>query len=263
MYAASSYGVIDNSFPDLGDAPYPDKDVVIFDMLEKAGISWNIYGDGVPGAAVVVSVAIVNRWAGRNPLLPASEFFEQARAGTLPHVVFLDPHLGSEGPDRNDEHPPADVQVGQKFTSDVVHALFQSPQWSHTALFVTYDENGGLYDHVPPPPACAPDDHAPMVHAGDTTKEGFDRYGVRVPVTVVSPYAKPSYVSHVLYDHTSILRFISARYGLPALTRRDANADAMLDFFDFGTAAFATPPALAEPPVDDAELQYCLDTFRK
>ncbi len=263
MYAASSYGVIDNTFPDFGGALYPDKDIVIFDLLEKAGVSWNIYGDGVPGLATVISIAIVNRWAGRNPLLPASAFFEQAKAGTLPHVVFVDPRLGTETPDGDDEHPPGDVQNGQKFTSDVVHALFQSPQWSHTALFITYDEHGGLYDHVPPPPACAPDDRAPLVHVGDPTQGGFDRYGVRVPITVVSPYAKPAYVSHVLYDHTSILRFIEARHALPALSGRDANADAMFDFFDFGKASFATPPTIAVPSIDQAELLYCENTYRK
>jgi phospholipase C len=263
LYAASSYGVIDNSFPDFGDAPYPQKDVVIFDMLEKAKISWEIYGDGVPGAATAVSVAIVNRWGAHNPLHPAADFFTAAAAGTLPHVVFLDPHLGNEGPARDDEHPPADVQVGQRFTSDVVHALFKSPQWSRTALFITYDEHGGLYDHVAPPRACAPDDRAPLVHIGDLSRGAFDRYGMRVPMTVVSPYAKPAYVSHVLYDHTSILRFIEARYDLPALTARDANAGALLDFFDFTTASFATPPELTEPTIDPVELEYCEITFRK
>ncbi len=263
MYAASSFGIIDNSLPDFGDAPYPKKDVVIFDALEKAKVSWNVYSDGAIGIAVVLGLSIVNRWAGRNPLLHTTDFFSQAAAGTLPHVVFLDPRLGTLAPDANDEHPPADVQVGQKFTSDVVQALFKSPQWKRMALFVTYDEHGGLYDHVPPPPACAPDDRAPLVHIGDTTKGGFDRYGVRVPVTVVSPYAKPAYVSHVLYDHTSILRFIEARYGLPALSARDANADAMFDFFDFQKSTFAIPPTIQEPSIDSTELLYCLATYRK
>jgi phospholipase C len=263
LYAASSFGVIDNNWPDLSSAPYPKKDVVIFDMLEKAGVTWNIYADGPPGAATTVSLGIVNRWAGRKTVLPVSDFLLQAAAGTLPHVVFLDPRLGTDAPDSNDEHPPGDVQIGQKFTSDAIHALFASPQWRRMAVFITYDEHGGLYDHVPPPPACAPDDLAPMLHIGDATQGGFDRYGMRVPMTVVSPYSKPGYVSHVVYDHTSILRFIEARYGLPALTRRDANADAMFDFFDFTRPSFATPPNIAEPPVDPDELNYCLITYRK
>jgi phospholipase C len=263
LYAASSFGVIDNTWPNFGDAPYPKKDVFIFDMLEKAGVSWNIYADGPPGAGTAVSLGLVNRWAGRNPVLPVSDFLLQAAAGTLPHVVFLDPLLGTDAPDSNDEHPPGDVQIGQKFTSDAVHALFASPQWKRMAVFITYDEHGGLYDHVPPPPACAPDDRVPNLHIGDTTKGGFDRYGMRVPMTVVSPYSKPGYVSHVLYDHTSILRFIEARYGLPALTRRDANADALFDFFDFTRPSFATPPNIAEPPIDQDELLYCVNTYRK
>ncbi len=263
LYAATSYGVIDNTWPEFGDSPYPKKDIVIFDLLEKKQISWNIYADGLPGAAVTVALGIVNRWAGRNPILKTSDLFAQAAAGSLPQVVFIDPKLGTDEPDSNDEHPPGDVQVGQKFTSDVIHALFKSPQWDRMAIFVTYDEHGGLYDHVPPPPACAPDDRAPIQHVGDTTKGGFDRYGVRVPMTVVSPYSKPAHVSHVVYDHTSILRFIEARFELPALTKRDANAEAMFDFFDFSKPAFATPPVIAEPTIDQAELLYCVNTFRK
>ncbi len=262
LYAGSSYGIIDNNFPDYGVAPYPKKDIIIFDMLEKAGVSWNLYGDGVHGATTVVGLSVVDRWI-RNPILSAQTFFDQAAAGTLPHVAFLDPHIGDQGPDRDDEHPPADIQIGQKFVSDVVHALFKSPQWAHTALFATYDEHGGFYDHVAPPAACAPDKIAPKVHVGDTSVGGFDRYGVRVPMTVVSPYSKPNFVSHVVYDHTSVLRFIEARYDLPALTARDANADAMYDFFDFTKPSFATPPTIPEPTIDPIELLYCENTFRK
>ncbi len=70
-------------------------------------------------------------------------------------------------------------------------------------------------------------------------------------------------MSHVVYDHTSILRFIEARYALPALTARDANADAMYDFFDFGTAAFATPPDIKAPDIAQTELEYCIATYHK
>lgn len=116
-------------------------------------------------------------------------------------------------------------------------------------VFVTYDEAGGIYDHSPPPLACEPDNLLPMrtgpYGGGDLTKYqvnnvcrredcaldssdrqyggSFNRYGFRVPFYVISPWAKKNYVSHRIYDHTSITRFIEARYNLPALTRRDGN----------------------------------------
>ena len=95
-----------------------------------------------------------------------------------------------------------------------------------------------------------------MLQAGDTPG-AFDHYGVRVPVAVISPYAKSHYVSHVTDEHTSILRFIEYRFGLPSLTNRDANADPMLDMFDFASPAFTTPPTLTPATVDPTQLAAC------
>jgi len=131
-----------------------------------------------------------------------------------------------------------------------------SSSWSTSAFFLTYDEHGGYYDHVVPPAAVAPDNIAPKLQPGDVAG-GFDQYGVRVPVAVVSPYSKPHHVSHVVDDHTSILKFIEYRYGLSSLTKRDAAADPMLDHFDFGTAALATPPTLPAAVIDPAGLAAC------
>src|SRR4029450_126263 len=125
---------------------------------------------------------------------------------------------------------------------------------------ITYDENGGIYDHVPPPKACAPetelgnpkpdfmtDEDKDFAKQHPDINTGFDRYGFRVPIIVVSPYAKRSHVSHHVYDPSSILRFIEAKVRLPGLTARDANADAMFDMFDFtannGRGPWATPPS--------------------
>src|SRR5439155_1425349 len=88
-----------------------------------------------------------------------------------------------------------------------------------------------------------PDNIPPMLATGDTAG-AFDQYGVRVPAVVVSPYAKSHFVSHVVHDHTSILRFIEYRFGMPSLTNRDAAADPMLEFFDFNSPPFVTPPSL-------------------
>ena len=142
-----------------------------------------------------------------------------------------------------------------------MHALLGSPQWHQTALFLAYDENGGIYDHVLPPPACAPDGLAPDLRIPNDQAtgpaDGFARYGFRVPFIVVSPYAKKNYVSHHLYDHSSILRFIEAKFKMPALSARDANADALFDFFDSQNPAFMTPPTLPDAVVDETKFNGC------
>jgi phospholipase C len=173
--------------------------------------------------------------------------------------VFVDPHLGKEAYNQDDEHPPAMMQGGQQFLSKVTKALMQSPQWSKSALFITYDEHGGLWDHVPPPKACAPDSYVPEPPEA-TAGEKFDRYGIRVPLIVVSPYAKKKYVGHHVYDHTSITRFIEAKFTLPAMTARDANAEAPYDLFDFSAPNMtaALPPDIT---VDPTALANCKTIF--
>jgi phospholipase C len=149
------------------------------------------------------------------------------------------------------------MQVGQHWVWQQVDALVKSPAWKSSALFLTYDEHGGLYDHVAPPPACAPDSTAPKEHP---EIGGFDRLGFRVPLVVISPYAKRHFVSHVVHSHTSILRFVEAKFDLPAFTARDANSDAMLDLFDFASPDFSVP-SFPEPPVDSAQIDQCKATY--
>ena len=142
------------------------------------------------------------------------QYYKDAAAGKLPQVAFVESDPFGDVNHESDEHPPANVQVGEKFTHDVMQALVNSPNWSSSAMFLTYDEHGGYYDHVAPPPAPKPDNIAPMLQPGDTPA-AFDRYGIRVPAIVISPYARKHFVSHTVYDHTSILRFIEKRFGLP------------------------------------------------
>jgi phospholipase C len=262
LYAATSFGWTHNELPDLSAYTFPARDAVIFDELEKRHVDWNIYTEGPPGLATTLGTTIVSRW-GRNPVLRMADFMAQAKAGKLPAVAFVDAHAPTESSGAGeDEHPPADLDVGQKFVSDVVHAMFASPQWKRSALFLTYDEHGGIYDHVPPPAACLPDAIPPSIAPGDPPG-GFERLGVRVPLTVVSPFTKRGHVSHVVYDHTSITRFIEARFRLPALSARDANADPLFDMFDFAHPAYLEPPVIAEPTVDATELAYCRGQFGK
>ena len=107
------------------------------------------------------------------------------------------------------------------------------------------------------PPACTPDDIEPMNDDGTPAGFHFDHDGFRVPFIVVSPYARAGYVSHTVYDHSSLLRFVEARFGLPAMTRRDANATPPVDMLDFAHPAFMTPPTLAPSTYDPAVRARC------
>jgi len=260
VYAATSFGKTGNTFPDLGAYPFPDNDASILDELEKRHVDWRMFADTRPSAALVHGTALDTRY-GPTRTRSVADFISEAAAGTLPAMSFVDPNTADEGPQGEDEHPPAQIQIGQKFTSNIVHAVMASPQWAHIAVFITWDEHGGYYDHVPPPAACPPDGTAPVLESGDTTKGGFDRYGVRVPFILVSPYAKKGYVGHTTYDHTSITRFIEAKFKVPALSGRDANADALMDLFDFQNPPWSKPPTIAEPTVNPTEVDYCTANF--
>jgi phospholipase C len=259
LYAGTSFGETTNDFPtfspEQGKVP---SNLVIFDELAQRNVSFNIFAESSAGVGTVLGPLYFSRWNPLRPISSLTEFFAAAKAGTLPHVSFVDPGLASEGPDGDDEHPPAQIQVGQQAVWKIVNAVMTSPQWAHTALFISYDENGGEFDHVPPPPACLPDGIAPILTGTDVGTPGtFDRYGFRVPIVIVSPYAKKAFVSHNVYSHTSIIRFIESKFTLPALTARDANSDAFSDMFDWTSPPFVKPPSFPEPTVDESAVTTC------
>ena len=123
------------------------------------------------------------------------------------------------------------MSYGEYWAYQTVKAVLDSPAWPRTLLIYTYDEHGGYYDHVPPPAAIAPDSIPPALGPGDVPG-GYDIYGPRVPAIVASPYSKPNAVTNVVHDHTSVLATIEAKWNLPALTYRDANAKTVMDFLD-------------------------------
>jgi phospholipase C len=126
--------------------------------------------------------------------LGGAHLIEDIDAGKLPHVVFYKPQ------GTLNEHPGyTDLLSGDQHIADVISHLEKSPQWAHMVVLITYDENGGQWDHVAPP-------------TGDRWGPGS-----RVPAIIVSPFAKKGTVDHTPYDTASILRLIAARYGLPAL----------------------------------------------
>jgi phospholipase C len=149
-------------------------------------------------------------------------FLADLKNHTLPSVSFIKP-LGTDN-----EHPGyATLLAGQEHVASLIDAVAASPYWSNTAIIITYDENGGRYDHVPPPGP-------------------YDRWGpgIRVPALIISPWAKRNFVDHTLYETDSILAFIEKRWNLKPLNSRDANANPLQNAFDF-----TRPPNLAFEPI--------------
>jgi phospholipase C len=190
------------------------------------------------------------------------DYFDDAEAGRLPQVAFVSSTFDTKLPESTWEHAPHLPTIGQQWVARVIDALTRSPDWARSALFLTYDEHGGLWDHVVPPPACAPDSLLPQIGEHDVAA-GFNQLGIRVPMMAVSPFAKKHYVSHQVYDHTSILRFIEARFVIGAISARDANAEAPWDMFDFTDPPHADPPAIEVPAIDGRKVVNCMRKFPK
>jgi phospholipase C len=140
----------------------------------------------------------------RKTLFERQTFLDDAREGTLPAVSWIDPNFVDfrlfGPPGSNDDHPPSPPMAGQELVLSLLTAVMRSPQWKKSLLVITYDEHGGFYDHVDPREFTPADDRPAM-----------RRYGVRVPALVVSPYVERG-VSHVVYDHTSIIKTILTRF---------------------------------------------------
>jgi len=136
------------------------------------------------------------------------EFFQAAQAGTLPQFVMIDPNfglLGGEG--QNDDHPAANVTMGQVLLAAVHEALAQSPQWGRCLFIITYDEHGGFYDHVPPPETV---DENPA----------FTRLGMRVPSLVIGPHVRRGCVNNTVLEHVSVISTLTTRFSLPPINAR-------------------------------------------
>lgn len=152
------------------------------------------------------------------------QFHADCQTGQLPTYSFIEPQYFADfGHPENDQHPPSVVTLGEQLIADVYNCLRASKVWRKTLLIFTYDEHGGCYDHVAPRAAVSPEPPLP----GQTF--GFDRYGVRVPPVVVSPYVEPGTIfgelTAVPFDHTSIIATVRKRFGIrQALTARDARA---------------------------------------
>jgi len=257
LIAGTSAGLTD----DIGNGlsalqlPFPANGT-IFNTLDGYGISWANYVESFPSGATPLLYPNDDLLTEEGHYHPFSQFYRDAAAGVLRSVSLLDPDYNTQS-----QENPQNIVVGEALLARVVNTVGSSPQWPSTVLIVMYDEHGGYYDHVPPPAAPRPDDIAPLLRPGQSAYEGFARYGFRVPSVVVGPYAKGQYVSHVAYDHTSVLAMIERKWNLPALTLRDANANDLTDFIDLKALAqkrptFPTVPRLA-PPGDTTAALAC------
>ncbi len=236
LLAGTARGDIRTDTGSINQPPPPNG--TIMEQLSAHGITWRDYYTSLPTTLLYPYLAA----SVKANLAPIDQFFADAKAGDLPQFCLVEPDFNHQS-----EENPQDITQGEDFSSQVIGAVMASPNWASTMLIWTYDEHGGYYDHVPPPAAPKPDDVPPMLEEGDVPG-AYDRYGMRVPAVIVSPWAKKDYVSHVVHDHTSILKLVHTKWNLPALTMRDANADDLLDSLDFsGKPAFADPPTLHAP----------------
>ncbi|MBV9095791.1 MAG: hypothetical protein JO132_18290 [Streptosporangiaceae bacterium] len=299
LIAGTAHGLIDDSSYNLLDYPAAG---TILDSLSRHGISWGNYHP-VPGdKSKFRRYARHKRRMARRRMLsvgrivPAvannaekdiqftadvfplgigrymahvhsiAQFFADAERGTLPAFAIVDPDFRAFS-----EENPQDIRKGESFAAEVINRVMYGKGWPHTLLIWVYDEHGGYYDHVAPPPAVPPDTvegrslvnpprwlHAVLrpvfteaiEEAENLPREfrSYDHYGFRVPAVIVSPYARRDYVCSEVFDHTSVLKLVEQKWNLPPLTARDAAAASPLSMLDLASPpAFLQPPPLPEP----------------
>ncbi len=227
FWAGTSGGITQNHKLPPGSLDYP----TIIDLLEDHGISWKFYNLGLLGMGSTPEIEFINampffkRWYNDKRLNNREQdYFNDVKAGALPQVTFIISAAFYS------EHPPLNILLGEKKIASVINALIESPLWTNSALFLTWDEGGGFFDHVPPPQ--------------------LDAYGpgMRVPTLVISPWAKRGYISGHFYEHNSILKFIERRFGLPSLASVNHHFNTSTPAFNNDAARGNTgPPA---PPRD-------------
>jgi phospholipase C len=245
MFTGTSFGFIR---PDtLNHSPYTQK--TIFQLLNENNISWKYYYQS--GDVFLAQFSLWSDPASQGRVRNISEYYNILASpnadSQLPQVVFIEQAATLQ----LNEHPDNKwgVQMGAANTERIVNALMNSTAWPSSVFILTYDEAGGLQEHVAPLTEPAPDTTPPNFKSGDIGSwDQFTYSGFRVPMVVVSPWVKKNYVSHVPATNTAILKFIETRFGLPSLTARDATDSDMLDFFDFSNPSWMTPPTMPVQP---------------
>ena len=257
----------------------------IFQLLDAAGISWKIYSvDRQPDGKLITTLRNFQPYGAtkEDHIVPISQFMTDVQNNTLPAYSYIEPGFSSG----RDEHPGKgnNIQPGAAFMNSLLVALINSPSWKDSIFIETFDENGGLFDHVSPMidgrailelgvgatgqavgagkyPTDATIMHVPSpdgikpkdLLASDPQNDDFVRTGFRVPLIIVSPFAKPHYVSHTPMDYTAVLKFVEKRFNLPSLNARDAAQADMEEFFDFSSPN--SESTLAGEPANQSTLQ--------
>jgi phospholipase C len=204
--------------------------------LEAAHVSWAYYSPYVVGNenALGLIPSVAHNATMSRHLAMTDAFLTDLQSGNMPSVSYI---MADDG---YNEHPPADVATGQAWVRSIVSAIQATSYWPSTVVFITWDDYGGWYDHVAPPQV---DGHG---------------LGFRVPLLMVSPFAKHGYVDHTLSDHTSLMKFVERTFGLLPLTQRDATSSGLTDALSFnygsrsrddsfamqGTPKYSNPAAL-------------------
>lgn len=220
-YSGQSGGRKDNSLPPEFASTNPEWTLgwdwpTVWGLCDQAGVSSAYYFSNLPETAF---------WGARHlhNTRHVAEFFLACELGTLPQVSFIDPWYTGPSGIANDDHPHADIRLGQQFLSDLVQAFTTSKHYREGAMVITYDEWGGFWDHVDPP-RIADDRGTPADPGG---QDDFSQLGFRIPSTIVSPWTKHHRVDHTTYDHTSTLRFICENWGLPYPTLRTRSTNSI------------------------------------
>ncbi len=208
-----------NGYENNDPPHFPYEMDTVFNQLERGGIkNWKIYYQDI-----ALSHGLSKLWLLAGHFRYYDEFREDARTGNLPCFSFIEPRYFTILHPPNDQHPPYVVTLGEQLIADIYNCLRSGPAWPQTLLVILYDEHGGCYDHVPPPVATPPS-------SMPTAPFNFDRYGVRVPAVIVSPYVAQGTVlrasDSVPYDHTSIAATLRKRFPAmgPPLSAREAAA---------------------------------------
>ena len=255
IHAATSAGLTDS--PSTGQIlqGFSFKNGTIYQRLQQAARQWCIYHDGLPQSAGISSL----RGEFINPLTERfgdmDDFYEDVKNGNLSDYNFIEPRYdtGNNYLDGNSMHPLNDIRKGDQLVKDVYEALRTSNYWAETMLVITFDEHGGFFDHQSPPPATPPGDEQTYANPNYTFR--FDRFGIRVPGIVVSPYTSKGKVigsdpndRSTIFDHTSVLLTVEQLFGLQPLTERDKAANSLAVALDLDTPRLSPTEALTQVP---------------
>jgi len=206
----------------------------IFDRLDAKHVSWKLYSS-VPYWSICPSFAECQYGPQHRHLVPTVKFLSDAKNNRLPAYSVLLP----SGPGGTSQHDPGSMLRGDNWIGKVIATLEHSPEWSSTAVFITYDDCGCFYDHVAP-----------------GTNPDHTRQGIRVPMVIVSPYAKVAYTDSQPATFASILRFAEKTFGLPALTVNDQYAYDYANSFDFSSPPTGPRANLSQHPLSAASLNF-------